>query len=197
MNDIKYTLKGITCRQNRAKTPLSYMIRKTWKDYVLLAAMATIAATAFLLMAGTGFSDSNFGFISIFAVAVVATLFASVRAHRSMLSVILTYEKRELGTRRRNVVLVEMVALSAVTLSVAVLPPFVIFLSTISAAHDVINVAMPPIPLWETTAFILTTFTSMLFVESILTFARLCFRECSPSAATNNLENDCPRKVKK
>lgn len=204
MKDIKLTLKAVVERKKGKKKLCMAMLRKTIKDYALLAFF--VAATAYLFMhiyctsiipafAGTDesffsrlqLSAKDYGFIALFVASFLAMLYASLRAHRCMARTIGIYSNRELGSRRRTMLIVECTTILIASFCVAAMPPFILFCSAAASARSDITDGALPMPTWGIISFLLTTFMAALFAEITTTFVRLCFRELTPAMTESDL----------
>lgn len=189
MKDIKNTLKGTL---GHYKT----WVKILWKHYLLLAVVAAVAAFAFWQICRStllplaiycqetddwGLIFSILGidvlWLTIFILGLVATVVCSVLAHKAMKRVVQGFEKKELGTSRRNLLLTEGVIIMLGIIIVTFLPVAVLFASGLAASMSGLMLDNVPTPAWANIAFVLCTALAVFVCEVFMTFVRLLFRE--------------------
>lgn len=200
MKDIKITLKAVIEHWRTWQG-------KCWKTYVALAALASVVAYAFMRVCGETLlplwvfraeTDNwdlilalvgiNVFWTVVLVVSVLVLPFVSIKAHRTMKCLIGSYEKKELGKSRRNVLAAYAVVTMIATISVAVLPSVVVFISYIASCYSGMLLDEVATPIWAHTAIIVCTFLGILFCEVAATIVRLFYKEIP--LATNNVENE-------
>lgn len=202
MVDIKNTLKAafVGCKA---------WSRQLWKAYVLLAVAAAVLVYALMRISastlmpiwafGLGVKDwelilSIIGLDVVWSivlvVALVATIVASVFAHKAMKAFVRGFDKKELGRSRRNVLAAYAVLMLLGTVAVAFLPTVVLFVSYVAAALSGMMYDEVASPAWVHIATLLCTAVGVLLCEVVATFVRLCYREIPAAAPTAEVAED-------
>lgn len=208
MKDVKYTLKALVKYEIGNCSLWKAWCKALWRDYVALAVTFSVLSSMVLLfvrkvavpMFGVaaesldaakpfGLLPSTYSvaeYIIMFVLLIfvfASTICCSIRAHKTLRRVVTEYEKKEMSTERRNLLLVENTILTTVSIIVAFLPLFSLFISALQAEINMTtNIASTSvvdtssIPFWAVKSFCLTVFFGVLFVECVLTFIRLTFR---------------------
>lgn len=200
MKDIKITLKAVVEHWRTWQG-------KCWKTYVALAALVSVVAYSFMRVCGEtllplwvfrletedwnlilALVEINLFWTVVLVVSVLVLPFASIKAHRAMKCLVSSYEKKELGKSRRNVLTAYAVVTMIATILVAVLPSVVVFISYIASCRSGMLLDEVATPMWAHTAIIICTFFGILFCEIAATIVRLFYKEIP--LATKNVENE-------
>lgn len=190
MKDLKYTLKRIATAENGRRALWREWTARLWRQYLALALAVALAGALFLQVStevlqpvvgdGVALADAmTAGAITafvLFVVAAIGAVVASVAAHRAMRSVVGTYAKTDISRGRRNLLLVESVAVVGAACWVAVLPAVVIYVCAMAAKQSAMMGAVVATPAWAWTAYIVTLVLGLLLIQMAMTIVRLAFR---------------------
>lgn len=196
MKDIKIALKAVADHADGQKSLGLRAAKKVWCTYLLLplaagvcayglfSALCRMVVPALKLHAQTADWAKAFGMVDVdylgcclAVLGLAAAIFASVKAHKSMLSVVTEFPQRELSSGRRNLLLTECTMLMMLVLWVGALPIATLLFSGIAAGGSGLGAAPVLTPAWVVLALIGLIFIFVLALEIALTFVRLCFRD--------------------
>lgn len=196
MKDIKIALKAVADHAEGQQSLWLRAAKKVWRTYLLLPLAAGVCAyglfsalckmivPAFKLHAQTADWAKAFGMVAVdylglilVVLGLAAAIFASVKAHKSMLTVVTEFPQRELSSGRRNLLLTEGTMLVTLIFWVGILPIATLLLSGIAAGGSGLGAAPVAPPAWAILSLVGLTFLFVLALEIALTFIRLCFRE--------------------
>lgn len=211
MKDIKIALKAIAEHAEGHKGLWLRAAKKVWRTYLLLPLAAGVCAygffsalcstivPAFKLHTQTAdwakaFSMAPMDYIGccLAVLGLAAAIFASVKAHRSMLTVVTEFPQRELGGGRHNLLITESVMLVVLVVWVGILPIAALLFSGIAAGGSGLGAAPVATPAWVVIALFCLTFLFVLALEIVLTFVRLCFRKLPTATALVTDVTDAP-----
>lgn len=177
MKGIKSTIRHLIDHEKGQKPVWRTWAPKLWRDYLMLALCGASALFALMGTAIACFADSGAQrtpWIVALAISTILSVVGMVRAHKAMRKVLGNYERQEMGSNRRNLLLVEGFTLLCAVAWTAFLPLASLAASAWASAATGAEGASAP--WWAYAAFVVLAVVAIFALEVAMTFARATFR---------------------